>query len=183
MPERKPDHRRHHRRPIHGGPALAEGRSRSYAGHLLPAVIPRHTVSGFRRAGRRHGRHARWQRHRPRVVVRSRSLARPSPTSGATRRSAPTSLKGPRWPTPRFGYTPSALTSLVRDFRAGKLALFPEPGRPGRKTASKKHAGRARVITRRRQGLSVYEISARLAAEGSPLNRTGSGRYCVRNPR
>jgi transposase-like protein len=75
----------------------------------------------------------------------------------------------------RFGYTPPALASLVRDFRAGKLALFAEPGRPGRKSAPKKDAARARVIELRRQGLSVYEISRRLAAEGRPLNRTGVG--------
>jgi transposase-like protein len=75
----------------------------------------------------------------------------------------------------RFGYTPPALASLVRDFRAGKLALFAEPGRPGRKSAPKKDAARGRVIALRRQGLSVYEISARLAAEGRPLNRTGVG--------
>ena len=75
----------------------------------------------------------------------------------------------------RFGYTRSALASLVRDFRAGRLALFAEPGRPGRKSAPKKDAARGRVITLRRQGLSVYEISTRLAAEGTPLNRTGVG--------
>src|SRR4249920_1042068 len=75
----------------------------------------------------------------------------------------------------RFGYSPSALASLVRDFRAGKLALFTEPGRPGRKSAPKKDAARGRVIDLRRQGLSVYEISTRLTAEGKPLNRTGVG--------
>ena len=75
----------------------------------------------------------------------------------------------------RFGYSPAALASLVRDFRAGKLALFAEPGRPGRKSAPKKDAARGRVIELRRQGLSVHEISARLAAEGRPLNRTGVG--------
>ena len=75
----------------------------------------------------------------------------------------------------RFGYSPQALASLVRDWRAGKLALFTEPGRPGRKSAPKKDAARARVIELRRQGLSAYEISARLAAEGRPLNRTGVG--------
>src|SRR5437588_9153886 len=63
----------------------------------------------------------------------------------------------------RFGYSPSALASLVRDFRAGKLALFAEPCRPGRKSAPKKNAARGRVIDLRRQGLPVYEISARLA--------------------
>jgi transposase-like protein len=75
----------------------------------------------------------------------------------------------------RFGYTRSALASLVRDWRAGKLVLFAEPGRPGRKSAPKKDAARGRVVELRRQGLSVHEISARLAAEGRPLNRTGAG--------
>ncbi len=60
----------------------------------------------------------------------------------------------------RFGYSPSALASLVRDFRAGKLALFAEPGRPGRKSAPRKNAARGRVVELRRQGLSVYAISA-----------------------
>jgi transposase len=75
----------------------------------------------------------------------------------------------------RFGYAPSALSSLVRDFRAGKLALFAEPGRPGRKSAPRKDAARAAVVELRRQGLSVHEISARLSAQGTPLNRTSVG--------
>jgi transposase-like protein len=75
----------------------------------------------------------------------------------------------------RFGYTPSALASLVRDWRAGRLALFAEPGKPGRKSAPRKNAARARVLELRRQGLSVYEISSKLATEGRPLNRTGVG--------
>jgi transposase len=75
----------------------------------------------------------------------------------------------------RFGYTRAALASLVRDFRAGKLALFAEPGRPGRKSSPKKDRARARVIELRRQGLSVYEISTRLTQEGAGLNRTGVG--------
>jgi transposase-like protein len=75
----------------------------------------------------------------------------------------------------RFGYTPSALASLVRDWRAGRLALFAEPGKPGRKSAPRKNAARARVIELRRQGLPVYEISSKLATEGRPLNRTGVG--------
>jgi transposase-like protein len=75
----------------------------------------------------------------------------------------------------RFGYSPAALASLVRDFRAGKLTLFAEAGTPGRKSAPKKDAARGRVVELRRQGMSVHEISARLAAEGRPLNRTGVG--------
>jgi transposase-like protein len=75
----------------------------------------------------------------------------------------------------RFGYSPSALASLARDFRAGDLALFAEPGKPGRKSAPRKDAARSTVIELRRQGLSAHEISARLAAAGTPLNRTGVG--------
>ncbi len=70
------------------------------------------------------------------------------------------------------GYTRAALASLVRDLRAGRLTVFAPPGVPGRKRAPRKDAARARVIELRREGLSVYEISARLAREGTPLGRT-----------
>src|SRR5271169_1598665 len=70
------------------------------------------------------------------------------------------------------GYTRDALASLVRDLRAGRLTLFAPPGVPGRKSAPKKDAARARVIELRREGLSVYEISTRLTGEGTPLGRT-----------
>ena len=70
------------------------------------------------------------------------------------------------------GYTRAALASLVRDLRAGKLALFAPPGVPGRKSAPKKDAARARVIELRREGLSIYEISARLSLQGTALGRT-----------
>jgi transposase len=73
----------------------------------------------------------------------------------------------------RFGYTPATLESLARDLRAGRLTLFAPVGKPGRKHAPKKD--RARVIQLRREGLSVYEISTRLAVEGIGLNRTGVG--------
>src|SRR5580704_5512325 len=72
----------------------------------------------------------------------------------------------------RAGYTRAALASLVRDLRAGKLTVFAPPGVPGRKSAPKKDAARARVIELRREGLSVYEISTRLTGEGTPLGRT-----------
>ena len=75
----------------------------------------------------------------------------------------------------RAGYTRSSMASLLRDFRAGKLELFAPPGKPGPKTAPAKDRARARVIELRRAGLSVYEISARLREEGTPLNRTGVG--------
>src|SRR6266508_4242552 len=66
----------------------------------------------------------------------------------------------------RFGYTPATLETLARDLRAGKLVLFTPAGKPGRKHAPKKDRARGRVIQLRRQGLSVYEISTRLAEEG-----------------
>src|SRR6266568_4701660 len=75
----------------------------------------------------------------------------------------------------RFGYTPATLNSLARDLRAGKLALFAPAGKPGRKHAPKKDRALSRVIQLRRDGLSVYEISTRLAVEGIGLNRTGVG--------
>ncbi len=77
----------------------------------------------------------------------------------------------------RFGYTRWAMVSLVREFRAGKLDLFAQPRKPGPPpgAAPAKDRARGRVLELRRQGLSTYEISARLAAEGRPLNRTGVG--------
>jgi hypothetical protein len=93
----------------------------------------------------------------------------------------------------RFGYTRWAMVSLVREFRAGKLELFAPPRRPGPPpgTAPARDRARGRVIELRRQGLSTYEISARLAAEGKPLNRTSVGQILAalrarlprRNPR
>jgi hypothetical protein len=77
----------------------------------------------------------------------------------------------------RFGYTRWAMVSLVREFRAGRLDLFAPPRKPGPApgTAPAKDRARGRVIELRRQGLSTYEISARLAAEARPLNRTSVG--------
>ena len=70
------------------------------------------------------------------------------------------------------GYTRDALASLVRDLRAGRLAVFAPPGTPGPKNAPRKDAARARAIELRRAGLSVYEIATRLTSEGTPLGRT-----------
>jgi hypothetical protein len=74
----------------------------------------------------------------------------------------------------RFGYTRWAMVNLVREHRAGRLELFAPPRRPGPPpgTAPAKDRARARVIALRREGLSTYEISTRLAGEGIPLNRT-----------
>jgi hypothetical protein len=75
----------------------------------------------------------------------------------------------------RFGYTRWAMIDLVRQWRAGKLELFAAPRKPGPApgTAPAKDRARGRVLELRRQGLSTYEISAKLAVEHTPLNRTG----------
>lgn len=75
----------------------------------------------------------------------------------------------------RFGYTRWGMVNLVREYRAGGLDLFAAPRKPGPApgVAPAKDRARGRVIELRRQGLSTYEISARLAVEGTPLNRTG----------
>jgi len=56
-------------------------------------------------------------------------------------------------------------------------SLFAPPRRPGPPpgTAPTKDRARSRVIELPRQGLSTYEISARLAREATPLNRTSVG--------
>ncbi len=71
-----------------------------------------------------------------------------------------------------FGYTPASLLSAARDFRAGAREFF-AASRPGPKTAPGKDAARARIIELRAAGHSIDEIAAALAAEGTPLNRTG----------
>jgi hypothetical protein len=64
------------------------------------------------------------------------------------------------------------VASLVRDLRAGRLTVFAAPGTPGRNSAPTKDAARGRAVQLRRAGLSVYEISARLGQEGTPLGRS-----------
>jgi hypothetical protein len=64
------------------------------------------------------------------------------------------------------------LLSAVRDFRAGAREFF-VTGRPGPKRAPGKDAARPRIIELRAAGHSIDEIAQALAAEGTPLNRTG----------
>jgi hypothetical protein len=65
-----------------------------------------------------------------------------------------------------------SLLSTVRDFRAGARDFF-LTGKPGPKTAPGKDAARPRILQLRAAGHSIDEIAAALAAEGTPLNRTG----------
>jgi Transposase DDE domain group 1 len=64
------------------------------------------------------------------------------------------------------------LLSAVRDFRAGAREFFVS-GKPGPKSAPGKDAARPRILELRAAGHSIDEIAAALAAEGTPLNRTG----------
>jgi hypothetical protein len=64
------------------------------------------------------------------------------------------------------------LLSAVRDFRAGAREFF-VTGKPGPKTAPGKDAARPRILALRAAGHSIDEIACALAAEGTPLNRTG----------
>ena len=57
----------------------------------------------------------------------------------------------------------------------GAWSCSPRPASPAPRRAPAKDRARARVLELRRAGLSVHEISARLRAEGTPLNRTGVG--------
>jgi hypothetical protein len=75
----------------------------------------------------------------------------------------------------RFGYTLAGFSSLVRDFRAGRLELFPTT-RPGPRRAPAKDAARARVLELRLTGHSIDEISAALAAEAPRSIALVSGR-------
>jgi hypothetical protein len=65
------------------------------------------------------------------------------------------------------------MINLVREHRAGKLELFAPPCKPGPPpgTVPARDRVRGRVIGVRRHGLSAYEISARLSAQGTRLNR------------
>jgi hypothetical protein len=60
----------------------------------------------------------------------------------------------------------------VRDFRSGAREFF-VTGKPGPKSAPAKDAARPRILELRAAGHSIDEIAAALAAEGTPLNRTG----------
>lgn len=67
----------------------------------------------------------------------------------------------------RFGYTAATLTSMARDFRAGRTDFF-APAKPGPKSAPAKEAARARIVELRHSGRSAQEIATVLAEEGFP---------------
>ena len=76
-------------------------------------------------------------------------------------------------------YTRAALASPVRDLRAGNLTVFAPPCIPGHKSA-RKDAARSLVIELCRDGLSVYEISARLTGKAPHWAAPPSAASCAR---
>jgi transposase-like protein len=72
----------------------------------------------------------------------------------------------------RFGYAPSTVVAMVRDFtpEAGEFFL---DRRPGPRVAPAKLAAREEVLRLRAAGHSVTEIAQALAVTATPLNRTG----------
>jgi hypothetical protein len=72
----------------------------------------------------------------------------------------------------RFGYAPSTMVAMIRDFTPQHADFFVDR-RPGRRSAPAKQAARPQVLRLRAQGHSVTEIEAALAGSATPLNRTG----------
>jgi hypothetical protein len=72
----------------------------------------------------------------------------------------------------RFGYAPSTVVAMVRDFTADAGEFFVDR-RPGPRVAPSKLAAREEVLRLRAAGHSVTEIAAALAQSATPLNRTG----------
>ena len=121
--------------------------------------------------------------HRPVSEYPSSSLPGPAGSSSsprtarrtaAMRRCAPTWPRACRLPRP----PPGSATPPRRCCRRCEISA-PEPrdfftdGKPGPRTAPAKDAARPRIIELRAAGHSIDEIAAVLAAEGTPLNRTG----------
>jgi transposase len=72
----------------------------------------------------------------------------------------------------RFGYAPSTVVAMVRDFTAEAGEFFLER-RPGPRVAPAKLAAREEVLRLRAAGHSVTEIAQALGVTATPLNRTG----------
>lgn len=72
----------------------------------------------------------------------------------------------------RFGYAPSTVVAMVRDFDGRPQELFVER-RPGPRVAPAKLAARDEVMKLRAGGHSVTEIAQALSRSDTPLSRTG----------
>jgi len=72
----------------------------------------------------------------------------------------------------RFGYTPAAFRMLCYDFRRGELPDFFAVKRRGPLQQPKKSKVRNIVVDLRKRNYSIYEISAALKEQGTPLGTT-----------
>src|SRR5512135_3525278 len=70
----------------------------------------------------------------------------------------------------RFGYTPGSFRVLVHQFRQDPQRLFFLPTAKGPHSAPKSDSVRDRVITLRKQNLSIYDISRALAQDQITLS-------------
>ncbi|MBO0763493.1 MAG: hypothetical protein J2P50_02715 [Hyphomicrobiaceae bacterium] len=72
----------------------------------------------------------------------------------------------------QFGYSPGAFRVLCHAFRRGELPEFFATARPGPREQPKKSGARDQIVALRKRNYSVYEISAALKEEGTPLSPT-----------
>lgn len=72
----------------------------------------------------------------------------------------------------RFGYSPGAFRVLCHDFRRGSLPEFFATARPGRREQPKKSRAHEQIVALRKRNYSVYEISAAIKGQGTPLSAT-----------
>jgi len=75
----------------------------------------------------------------------------------------------------KYGYSTATLYSRVRDFKAGKLMLFPET-KPGPKKRHTPEKIRQLVLKYRKEGLSVSDIQARVKQEGYTFSTSTAAR-------
>lgn len=77
----------------------------------------------------------------------------------------------------RFGYAPSTVVAMARDFTPEPSSFF-LTHRPGPRVAPAKAAARPEVLRLRAAGYSVTDITEALAHSPTPLNRTGVWEIC-----
>jgi transposase len=75
----------------------------------------------------------------------------------------------------RFGYTVGTFRALCYSFRRGELPEFFTFGRPGPTSQPKKSAAHEQIVALRKRNFSIYEISAALKEQGTPLGATAVG--------
>lgn len=70
----------------------------------------------------------------------------------------------------RFGYSPGSFRVLCHQFRKNPHRQFFVPPGKGPKASPKKDRTREKIVTLRKQNLSIYDISRTLKSEGTPIS-------------